>query len=444
MDEKRKDEIGNLFLLKKETSTELLKDLEIQEIIFLIYSAKEFKEKKAFLNDNFNEKIEIFSNVLRDKIKDADELYIAYDKTTNYPYIDADDRIWIFSKEEYALNAEDYFLQQLIMLEMKKINSQEIIKTFAMLHSLGIKKIIIDNGKYTTEINRDDILPPPDWKDTPEISIPVTNPKLQHAMIGFFQRLYSKNNYEGKERTLHQLEDKMLGEVINAKYLIPMQLKENEPSVPNEQGTRTIKGGATIQFPNLVDNDDTTWLPAFTDWTEFEKAYDKNIWSSNVTTYDDLLALSKEMEGVVINCKGISLRINEKNKKMIEDFKKEINKPKTASVKKCTVKKDTKIMLGEPKEYPSKMIEAAKKYMKKQKCIKNAYLQLMIKDSEKSYLMVVDFDGEKEKIFKGIADSAFPYLDGMFLDMVGMDAWAKNVIKDINPFYTKKKLFGLF
>ena len=443
MTEERKDQIGKLFLLNKETDIEGLKNLEIQEIIFLIYSAKYFKEKQAFLIDNFDEKIQMFSNILSDKIKDSEELYIAYDKSTNYPYIDVSDRIWIFSKEEYAKNAEDYFMQQLIMLEIKKINGEEIIPTFAKLHMLGIKKIIVDNGEYCTEINRNDILPAPDWSNTPQINIPVTNPDLQHAMIRFFQLLYSKSNYEGKEQTLRGLENHMLDEVIRGKYLIPMQLKQEEPSIPSGEGIVNLKKDTIMQFASVAGEDDTIWLPTFTDWTEFEKVYDKNVLSGNVVTYDDLVTLSEKMEGIVINCKGISLRINEKNKKMIEEYKKEKNNPKAASVNEYIVKKDTKVMLGEPKEYPSKMIEAIKEYMKKQKSIKKSYLRLMIKDNEKSYLIVVDFDGKKEELFKGIADIAIPYLDGMFIDMMGMDDWAKDAVKDIDPFY-KKKVFGLF
>jgi hypothetical protein len=67
----------------------------------------------------------------------------------------------------------------------------------------------------------------------------------------------------------------------------------------------------------------------------------------------------------------------------------------------------------------------------------------MIKDNEKSFLIIVDFEGNKEEIFKGIADAATPYLNGMFIDMAGIDKWSKDVVKDIEPFY-KKKLFGLF
>lgn len=437
----REDELTKKFLLSDETSIEGLKDIEIQEIIFLIYCARYFKDNGERLEVNFDEKIKMFFKTLENKIKTAEELYIAYDKNTKYPYVDIKDRAWIFSKKEYADNAEDYFLQQLVELEMKKIDKKEITGIFGDFHRLGIKAVLIDNGKYTTEVNRDDILAPPDWSCTPKINIPVTNPELQCAMISFFQELNSKNNYDGKAQALHKLEDRMLKNIINSKYLVPMKLEDKEKPTPDENGAITLKKDTIVQFANLVDKDNKPWQPAFTDWSEFEKVYDKSIWGGNIVTYDDLLTLSKDMEGIVVNCGGICLRINENNKKAIEKFKEEKSNPKAAPMKKNIAKAGTKVILGEPKDYPYKMIEVVKKYMKHEKHIKAAYLKLMIKDSEKSYLIVVDFKGDKDEIFKSIANVANPYLNGMFLDIVGMEnSLAKEAMKDTKPFYTKKIL----
>ncbi len=440
MNDERKDELGRLFIFQEEISTEELKKLEIQEIIFLIASAQHVKETKTFALDK---KIAMCLNVLTIKIKEAEELFIAYEKNTDYPYIDNEGGAWIFSKEEYANTAADYFAQQQIILEIKKIRTEEIMKTFTDLHRTGIEKILVDNGHYSIEMNRDDILAPPDYANTPMINIPVTNPKLQYAIIRFFQRLYSQDNSEGKDRMLNQLQDDMIAEVLNATYLLPMQLNQEEPAAPDEQGKITIKKGATINFAKILDKNDASWLPAFTDWAEFEKIYDKKLWQGNIATYDDLLTLAEKMAGIVINCNGIPLQINEDNKQMIEEYKYRKNNPKAASVEQFTVKKDTEVLLGEPKEYPAKMIEAIKEYMKTQKAINKAYLRLMVRDNEKSYLIVVDFAGRREEIFKGIADAAMPYLNGMFLDMLAMDDWAKNATQDVKPFYRKKR-FGLF
>lgn len=321
MNDERKDEIGKLFLLNKETSIEELEKLEIQEIIFLTTSAKHFKENNMFINDNLDIKIEIFSKTLRDKIIKSDELYIVYESNTDYPYIDVNDKVWMFSKKEYADNAKDYYLQQSITLEIKRISKEEMFENFASLHRLGIKKILIDNGEHSIVINRDNILPPIDWNDTPAINIPVENPNLQRSMIKFFQKIYTKKNSEEWEQHLYNLEEEMLRNVITARYLIPMQIKENGASIANVKEDSTLKKGATIEVASLVCNeDDSQVLPVFTDWIEFEKVYDRNMWTGSIATYEDLLELSEKSGGIVINFKGIPLNINENNKKKIEKY----------------------------------------------------------------------------------------------------------------------------
>lgn len=439
--EERKDEIGKEFLLKEEICMEELKKLEIQEMNFLIQTSYYFIDNKKYEEIDFNKKIKIFMGVLIDKIKESNELYIAYDKNTNYPYIDSFGKTWLFSKEEFAKNAEDYFIKQLIMLDMKKITSEEIMNVFYNCHLLGIEKLTVDNGQYYVDINRDDILPPPDLSDVPEINIPVTNPKLQNAMVRFFQRLYSKNNYEGKERDLEKLEDKMLNEVIDAKYLLPMQLKGVDKEDQKKEGKLKLNKGAIMEFAALADNNNEEWAAAFTDWVEFEKAYDKNIWKGNIVTYDDLLSISKEMKGIVINYRGIPLSLSEQNKKIIEEYRKNRN-DKDTKVKEEVIEKGTEITLGEPKEYPSEMIESIKKYMKKEKCIKKSYLRLMIKDNIQSYLIIVDIEGNKDEVFRKIANVAANNSKGMFVDIVDVDGF-EDTIKSIEPFY-KKKRFGLF
>lgn len=65
------------------------------------------------------------------------------------------------------------------------------------------------------------------------------------------------------------------------------------------------------------------WLPVFTDWPEFEKGYNKTVWGVNVSTYEDIVALSENMAGAVINFRGIGFRLDEKNKRMIADYLRE-------------------------------------------------------------------------------------------------------------------------
>lgn len=444
MNEERKAELSEQYITRTAITKEDCSSLEIQELIFLLHAAKGCIAKGTGSRDDFEEKIQIYLSAVHDKIKHAEELYIAYDQKTNYPYIDHDGRIWIFSKEEYALRAQDYFLQQFLQLEMRKISQEENTRVFADLHRLGMKKLLVDNGENFVEVERDEILPPPDWSDTPAINIPITNPDLQHSMIHFFQNLYSGNNYEGKKQYLYELEGVMIDEVIEGKYLIPMKLIENgESSEPDEQGMRTLQQGATIQFACLVSENNTSWLPAFTDWVEFEKAYDKSEWGGNIATYEDLMAVSEKMDGIVVNCRGIAFSIPDNNKKKIDEFRRQKTEPQPAGIQQHVVEKGTKVLLGEPKEYPEQMINAVSQFMKKQKRIKKAYLRLMVKENERSFLIIVDYEGSKDDLFPGIAEVAEPYLHGMPLDLTGMADWVMSSVQSIQPFY-KKKRFGIF
>lgn len=324
MSEERRDEIGRRFLLTPEVSQEELDGLEIQELIFLVHAAKRFKAEEAYPDVYLDERMKAFLGVLYEKIKNAPTLYVAYDQATGYPYVDEEDRVWMFSQQAFAENAEDYFRQQLLMLEMQPIGGEDVLKTFAQLHILGLSKVLVDNGQYHIEIERDQILPPPDWTGTPEIHIPVSNPSLQRSMIRFFQTLHGPTgDSEARGQQLNALEAEMLDEILRARFLVPMQVKESDPAPADEQGMRTLKQGAILQFGVLSAKGGSTWLPAFTDWLEFEKVYDKTVWSSNVASYDDLLTVSGNLEGVVINCRGISLQINAKNRERIEAYRQE-------------------------------------------------------------------------------------------------------------------------
>ena len=312
------EELILLFLQSHSPDESAYEEINIQELIFLINRATYLMMNQKVDSEWLIVRMKEFYIRLKEKIKAAKELYIAYDQHTNYPYVDIEGRVWIFSKEQYASEAEDYFQQKSIMLFMKKISEEEIMRTFALLHLLGLPFILVDNGQYYIEVNRDELLPPTDWSDTPEIQIPVTNPNLQHAMILFFQTMRSRQNTPDKEELLQSLEHNLIDEVIKARYLIPMQLVEQNPSIPDDEGAITLKQGDRIQFAILETNEKFNWLPVFTDWFEFEKMYNKERWSSYVGTYEDLLALSTNMTGVLINPQGIGLKLDATIKENIE------------------------------------------------------------------------------------------------------------------------------
>lgn len=316
MNDERKEFLGREFVLNRKIDIEELKKLDIQETIFLVFTTKHFMKDNFITDIALEDKIKLFRGELIRKIKGADELFVTYNKKTNYPHIDKEGRGWFFSKLEYAKSAEEYYSKQEIMLETKVLDKNNIVDYLVQLYYLGIEELLFDNGEYTEVIKRGEILPPPDYSNVPDIQKPVYNPKVQFSIIKFFQELFYKGAYRDKEKILHQLENNMLTEVIKGRYLVPMQVRSNKPLEVDENGIVKLDEHTSIAFGSVSDKDNNSWLPAFTDWREFEKAFDKNIWQGNIMSYEDLLLISKE-DGIVINCKGVPLQINSKVKEVI-------------------------------------------------------------------------------------------------------------------------------
>ncbi len=92
-------------------------------------------------------------------------------------------------------------------------------------------------------------------------------------------------------------------------------------------------------------------------------------------------------------------------------------------------------------------MKALADYSRKVKKIKAIWLKLMILDQKQSYLLVVDFTGDRQKIFAGLADTAGAFLPrNMYIDIVPYaDDFGRNAVQNGKPFYQRKhRLFGLF
>jgi hypothetical protein len=312
MTDERKNALGEAFLRPASIDPAALAELTIAELRFLVHAAEYFITANALPEGALTQKLPVFRIALIEKIKTADALFIAYDEATETPYIDPDGQMWLFSEADAALAAQEHYAQTVPLL-IRKVIRDEIAGAFAELHTMGIAHILLDNGLDSVALRRDDILPPPDWSSTPAANVPVTNPQLMFAMLRFFQTLYAKDNGEDRPQRLSALEEDMLREVVAAKYLVPMRTVQADPA--------TLGKGDGLQFAQLKGADNEAFQPAFTDWIEFRKAFDQNEWGGYIATYDDLLTLSRNLSGVVINCNGTPVKIDANNRERIEAFR---------------------------------------------------------------------------------------------------------------------------
>ena len=452
---------------------------EIQSLLLQIVenekNADEAEKKKAWFE------------TLYEAVKNADELYLAYNEQTGYPYIDGDGSVWMFSAKEYADLAEDYYRQQLVLLTTRRVEKEKIMGTFAQLYTWGMEQVRLDNGQCTAVIERGRILPPPDWSHTPKEQIPVMNPILQRRMITFFQELRSRADYPGKKEAIHKLEAEMLEEVLKGTYIVPMQ-----------------RQAQNMVFANLGDERDRTdWLPAFTDWNEFEIIYDKKQWNGCVMTYDDLCTVSGA-RGIVVNPAGVNFRISQSNKQAIAQFRQEkLQKPEPETSQVSASQKpepempqvsasqepvpetpqevpqvsvpqepvsvqrqvavenvpqqqghmeeapaefEEKLDAGAAKvipmtQYPAQLINAAQRCMNYMPEVRRAYAVQILEHDQPCYLIVVDFLGDRNRVFGELKRNLPPMINGVRVILHEADSVGLELTKHVKPFF-KRGLFG--
>ena len=262
-----------------------------------------------------DEKKEIVNQIIKSK-----ELFIAYNASASYLYIDEDNRSWIFTKKENAKKIVESFKLNNSDIRMGEINPQNKSVILSELHRLGIEEVVVDKGALDAVINRDEIIPPQNFDNISEENIPITNPKIQNSIIKYFQKLNDKNKYEDEE--IIKLQESMFKEIVNGKFIVPIKV-ENKLVSETEGNKVVVKNKSSIKcIASVTNREGDKWLPAFTDWFEFRKVFDVNEWSGNVVDYDEIVLLSNSNSGVVINCAGISVNLNDANKKEIEKYKK--------------------------------------------------------------------------------------------------------------------------
>ena len=230
----------------------------------------------------------------------------------------------------------------------------------------------------------------------------------------------------------------MLKEVVRGEFLCPVKVVED----PKEEKDADGKKGTALQFALLQDSNGAQWMPVYTDWQSFQKIYNVKEWKGQKVSFDQLMKIAGERD-FVINPGSMELRVEENRKKIIIGYFKRYKRQEAEMVSGNLVEKKTGVFVGEPIAEADELKQILSEYMKKQKNIKKAYLVTKIERKDDiSYLLVVEFKGERKSVFEGIAEAVKPSLGYMRLDMHEADEKAMELIGEVAPFY-KKTFLGL-
>jgi len=255
-----------------------------------------------------------------------------------------------------------------------------------------------------------------------DINTPVANPELVEAI----NALQSNTNNDTEKAFLDLL--------VTANFVVPIEgyLKHDKP---DSNGKITLEKDSIIKLPMLIDGEGKPRHIAFTDWPSLKKWREIADEKILVVPFSDFPAMilheNVRSFGLIINPNSHSLPVS---KQLLAHL--------SGRSIPVVVEKETQVVIGEPANYPHSLVDAVKVLLKSMREVKRAWFLLMHRNGEQSFLVVVDFNGERSKIFDAIGKTASPYLEsGQLIDIVQYgDAFGAETVKDYKPFYKR----GLF
>ena len=264
--------------------------------------------------------------------------------------------------------------------------------------------------------------------NTQDINEPIVNPRIQ----GLMRHAVGNPTEEMMNLIYEEL-------AMNARFLSAMMLT-HEP-VRKEDGTATFEQDTQMQLPMLTAPDGSKYYPAFTDWNEVNKWLEILEPKTLLLTLEDYLALvlrSEDAKGIVINPFGENMMVD---RPLLEHLKRKKDMLLAGKAVQ-PIGKDEKIELAEKTEFPLEMVKKMVETLEVESCVERAWLRLMKRQEEVSYLFVADISlpGNREAVFDHIANAVRPYLNGMNINMITyQQEFGKNSVEGVVPFYCKEQ-----
>lgn len=259
---------------------------------------------------------------------------------------------------------------------------------------------------------------------------PITNPELLAAIESMRQ--------DGSQENMN----KMITIMMESKFLSPVII-DPPPAVSEGDQPINLGEGSKISFNLITNADNKKFFMAFSDHEELRKWKNEPNQQTAILTFDDyagfILKEDSNADGYVINPFGANIIFTKEQVKSLKEQKDIIEK----GAVKHKINKDEPVKIGQPRVMPKELIDALAERMRKMKNISSAYFTMMQQGDIQSFLVVVDFEGDREEVFNSLAEVARPYLEGMFISFVEMNSeLGANAVREITPFY--KKRFSLF
>ena len=297
--------IGDTYVARKkldlaETELEEMSIADLAEAwrLFNWFHAKKNSKESEEEKREKQQKVEKVADALCRKILEADEIYTIYDKATGEPHL--------FS-QTYRQEDGSYMCSHPDIMLIPKAYSQTYAATYPA-SKFEVRKIengeektgirdFLGNAFYLngacgvlicseqTSVDAEKLVPKPDYGDTPQINIPVTNPDLMRWMllIGQMGRPESPDA-ELVYRLYYRF---MAKELVKANFVIPMKTEGEAPQV-DENGRSVLKQDMQIAFPTMPGKYGRNAVRMYTDWKRLRMEFDEE-WNGLIQPIEGMI-----------------------------------------------------------------------------------------------------------------------------------------------------------
>ena len=274
--------------------------LTIQELCFMIRMIRQIHEQNE-VNDFENKEAALEKELCR-KMREADELFVMMDRTTNMPFLDQG-AVDIYSKESFARDAMDFYrrqFRQLAILRYEKAASPfpDKMSLFRYLYYTGVNLVTVDNGQFKVTLDRDEIEKDPGLNELNRLPFKVTNPALRFALNSLLSEARWPVKYEQHEQNVKLREVRMLDQLDKAILLLPVRAEGHR--LTGLVTYHSLPRSAKIQIPHITDKKQQHFLPFFTDPFEFQRVYPTKEWAALPCDIKHALMMDPRI-GLIIN-----------------------------------------------------------------------------------------------------------------------------------------------
>ncbi|OON85803.1 hypothetical protein BXO88_10185 [Oribacterium sp. C9] len=334
--EERKAEIGKI-IFEPEIKPEMLKELSLQEVLFLEVAMVTANRMKAL--DNYEQNHQKIRNQFLNLVRSAEKLYVIYDARTGYPLLDGG-YAQMYLDEEHANIAAKLYDEQLRMTRVIEVPGMSVnaerpdgkvqLKIFDFMYFLGLENVIVDNGWYKGFLRRSEISAPFYINEDPE-KIPPYNPALSFALIDYVAEIKWPVNYGKRQEILQGKFNRIMQLVPKSTFIIPLRALdasstnddnpyEHDDSASSDvpentaaanQATEDAEAAAAdaqknnnrIQLP-VININNKNMLPVFTDIFEYSKSFGDSAFKPIRADFKGVNRFIGNYNGIIINPKG--------------------------------------------------------------------------------------------------------------------------------------------